>query len=211
MLTAGTSSPVTNPAARFDRLPSEALRKPTRYADGAYSLLPRGRDLANSCVKLATTLKAPFKKRRPHLAEDLDQVADMALVRAAAHYDPNRGTVFATLAGFAVGKACQELVRQDRPRGYRKSPDAPPSVNGLGDLDVPTDDPTTAIERAEDLEIVGTVMARLGPKLADVLRRRHLEGQTLQQVGEVYGVTKERIRQLELQAAMKIRESGIAG
>lgn len=213
MLIPGTTSP--NPATRYAGLPAEALRKPPKLLGLGqdFVLLPHGQDLAMSCLRLAYKLAGPFKIKYPLIAEEFDGVAALALVRAAAFFNPTRGTKFTTYAHHSILKACEGLPRLHRQRGYRRSAQEGPQLGPLHpQLDIATvDDPSAALEHAEDSTIVGTVMARLDPRLADILRRRHLEGQTFQEIGDVYGLTREYIRQLELRACMQIRESGIAG
>ena len=48
--------------------------------------------------------------------------------------------------------------------------------------------------------VIRTVVAALDPRLGEVVRRRCVDGETLEQIGEEFGVVRERIRQLEVKA-----------
>ena len=56
-------------------------------------------------------------------------------------------------------------------------------------------------------------LAKLPPREAMILRQRHLQEQasTLQELGVVLGVSKERVRQLEKRALERLRENALAG
>jgi RNA polymerase primary sigma factor len=65
---------------------------------------------------------------------------------------------------------------------------------------------------AEDLSSqVGHALARLNPREREIVRLRfgigEGEGQTLEEIGQRLGLTRERIRQLEVQALRKLRRS----
>lgn len=61
------------------------------------------------------------------------------------------------------------------------------------------------------MDLVNTVLKNLGSKEADVLRRRFglttTGKETLETIGAVYGVTRERIRQIENQSIQKIKSA----
>lgn len=70
-------------------------------------------------------------------------------------------------------------------------------------------DPESPVLQEEFREHVAEVVESLGDKLAAVVRRRFgLDGEddrTLQDIGDEFGVTRERIRQIESQALEKLR------
>ena len=81
----------------------------------------------------------------------------------------------------------------------------------IGDLveDKTFESPLTGIIKEENKNIIDTVLSTLTDKEKDILTRRfglHSgEPQTLEQIGEEYGLTKERIRQIETKAMSKLR------
>lgn len=62
-------------------------------------------------------------------------------------------------------------------------------------------------ERLKDWNPSGIVEHKLGPreKMKRVLELRYLEGMTLEQVGDIMGVTRERVRQIEAKAIRILR------
>lgn len=108
-------------------------------------------------------------------------------------------------------------------RSYPASLDASREASGDDDRaliemvpDPTADDPLEQLEaRAEAslaAEEVARFLAMLPPKLAMVLRLRyglddHGEARTLEQVGRLMGITRERVRQLEADALQHIRDT----
>jgi len=73
-------------------------------------------------------------------------------------------------------------------------------------LDLPADDPLHLPMKEGLFEYLE---ARLAPRELEVLKMRFCEGMTLEQVGDVYGVTRERIRQIEARAIGYLRHPKI--
>jgi RNA polymerase primary sigma factor len=95
--------------------------------------------------------------------------------------------------------------------------DAPVGEDGdatLGDLVEATDtiSPQSAAESSELGEVVTEALAGLTPREERILRMRFGLGgsgeHTLAEVGKIFGVTRERIRQIEAKALKKLREPG---
>jgi RNA polymerase primary sigma factor len=70
-------------------------------------------------------------------------------------------------------------------------------------------EPDELAELENQAEVVHAVLAGLTPREADVIRKRfgipHDADMTLEQVGQQYGLTRERIRQIEEKALRKLR------
>lgn len=71
------------------------------------------------------------------------------------------------------------------------------------------EDPLANLITEQDAEVIETIFKSLGTKEAKVLKMRfgigYDEPMTLEEVGEHYNLTKERIRQIELKALRKLR------
>ena len=82
----------------------------------------------------------------------------------------------------------------------------------LGDLIKAPDavDPHAAVEASMLAEFVTEALAELTPREQRILRMRFGIGDagehTLEEVGKVFGVTRERIRQIEAKALEKLRD-----
>ena len=59
-------------------------------------------------------------------------------------------------------------------------------------------------ERADTISIVQDAIQQLLPRERDILQMRY-SGQTLQEVGDKYGITRERVRQLQTRAEHKLK------
>lgn len=64
------------------------------------------------------------------------------------------------------------------------------------------------IEAIKKLEKAGLldILKRLSPRERDILKQRFIERKTLEEVGRYYGVTRERIREIEAKSLKRIRE-----
>ena len=64
-------------------------------------------------------------------------------------------------------------------------------------------------------ETLGEAIAGLTPREERILRMRFgiggMDEHTLEEVGQIFGVTRERIRQIEARALMKLRDQGQTG
>jgi len=82
----------------------------------------------------------------------------------------------------------------------------------LGDLIAAPDavDPHTAAEASALRDVVQEAISGLTPREERILRMRFGIGgsgeHTLEEVGEIFGVTRERIRQIEARALAKLRD-----
>lgn len=76
-------------------------------------------------------------------------------------------------------------------------------------LDLADQDPSTALEATALGEVLAELLAELEPKWQRILQLRFgLAGETehtLEEVGQIYGVTRERIRQIEAKALERLR------
>lgn len=59
-------------------------------------------------------------------------------------------------------------------------------------------------------DILTQVMGTLDDRERDIIRRRKLAGETLEEVAVTYGLSRERIRQIEVKAIQKMAEAGAA-
>jgi RNA polymerase primary sigma factor len=100
-------------------------------------------------------------------------------------------------------------------RVYNSSPlsELPESEHSLDEtlMDVRNKAPASEMIAADEVKEVLNLLHRLEPRQAAVLRMRFgLDGEepkTLHEIGERLGLTRERVRQLEREALLKLRES----
>jgi len=112
--------------------------------------------------------------------------------------------------GLPIARVEQVLSMVQEPTSL----DAPVGEDGdatLGDLIKAPDtvDPQTAAEASALQKIVGEALADLTPREQRILRMRFGIGttdHTLEEIGKEFGVTRERIRQIEAKALEKLRD-----
>src|SRR5437879_13663646 len=98
----------------------------------------------------------------------------------------------------------------------RETPRGDDEQNTLSDLveDELAPSPVEAAIRGNLGELTRKVLATLTPREEQILRMRFGIGQktdcTLEEVGKVFAVTRERIRQIEAKALRKLRQPGRA-
>ena len=81
----------------------------------------------------------------------------------------------------------------------------------MGDLiaDHSAENPMANIIKEANKQIVASILDTLGPREAEILKMRFgidaEKAMTLEEVGDYYGLSKERIRQIENKAIRKLR------
>ena len=136
--------------------------------------------------------------------DDLISEANLTLVRAVEKFDFTRGTRFSTYSTWCIVKRFARVVPEEN---YVIDT----FVTGIEEvIQVQPDKAVSELERKESLAHIRSeldkVMAHLTDREREILVRRFgLVGppQTLEQIGEYLGITRERVRQLETRALRK--------
>ncbi|MCB8943177.1 MAG: sigma-70 family RNA polymerase sigma factor [Ardenticatenaceae bacterium] len=109
------------------------------------------------------------------------------------------------------------MLRTSRQPVHLERPVGDESDAELGDFIEDTDVPPPAESVAQTMltEEIGDILDQLTPREARILRLRYGlqdgESRTLKEVGEMFGLSRERIRQLEKEALRKLRHPNFAG
>ncbi|WP_437557713.1 sigma-70 family RNA polymerase sigma factor [Acidithiobacillus sulfuriphilus] len=108
----------------------------------------------------------------------------------------------------APRKVAALLDRMEEPVPLHES-DADGIVPADALADAATADPAEAAEKADLSAVLGRLLTELGPKSAEIIAMRFGLGdedpRTLEELGEIHGVTRERIRQIEAKSLKKLR------
>ncbi len=173
-------------------------------------------------------------RRFPRMGIDLSDLVEegiLGLMTAARKFDSDRGTRFTTYAYYwvrqkmfralhnqcnairwPVWKAPELISACLKGKTEGLTPGEKPVVNALWDLSLAslkTSDPTDFRAIAEIRSAVDYVLRELKPIERKVISRRFGIGcdseQTLEEIGHDFGLTRERIRQIEAQALLKLR------
>ena len=154
--------------------------------------------------------------------EDLYQSGYLAMVAAVNTYDPATGGAFSTWLMYHLKTAFAEAT------GYRTQKGRQEPLNNYLSLDTPLSDEADSDDlmdvvadpaglqwresleesmwRKQLQEALEMALARIPEKYADVLRLRHYQDMTLDDIGEQRGVSKERIRQMENKGIRLLRQ-----
>lgn len=109
------------------------------------------------------------------------------------------------------------MLRTSRQPVHLERPVGDESDAELGDFieDIEAPAPAETVAQTMLTEEIGDILDQLTPREARILRLRYGlqdgESRTLKEVGEMFGLSRERIRQLEKEALRKLRHPGFAG
>lgn len=154
--------------------------------------------------------------------EDLCQSGYLAMVAAVDTYDPAAGGTFSTWLMYHLKTAFAEAT------GYRTQKGRQEPLNNYLSLDTPlTDDADSddlmdvvadpaglqwresledAIWYKELQETVGSALSTVPEQYREILRLRYWEDMTLEDIGELRGVSKERVRKMENKGIRILRQ-----
>lgn len=154
--------------------------------------------------------------------EDLYQSGYLAMVAAVNTYDPAAGGAFSTWLMYHLKNAFAEAT------GYRTQKGRQEPLNNYLSLDTPlTDDADSdnlmdmvadpvglqwrecleeSMWRKQLQEAVGAALSTVPEQYREILRLRYWENMTLEDVGDLRGISKERVRQMENKGIRILRQ-----
>ncbi len=132
---------------------------------------------------------------------------NMSLLRAVEKFDFSRGNKFSTYASWAIMKNFARSIPEEKRRQERY-------VTGKEELfdtapDTRTDEYEVVSSAEQDASRVNRLLDYLDPRERQIIRMRagldNAEGMTLEEIGQELGITKERVRQLNVRIMNKLR------
>jgi RNA polymerase sigma factor (sigma-70 family) len=186
----------------------------TREVNALEGHLRRATDVKNQIVQanLRLVVSVARKHLRPALSlMELISDGNITLMRAVESYDAHRGHRFSTYATLALMKGFARSVPQMLSGGRA----APTTSDQRVLAEVPDGRLSVTNDRLLAREEVGQLLARLDDRERRVLLAHYgiegaspgnrVEPATYEQVGRLLGLTKQRVRQIELSAIAKLR------
>ena len=183
------------------------------------SIVPLAISQANSFYKHAVALRNSRLRN-----DDLVGQAFVGAIKGVDSFDPSKGRL-TTNAAWKIRSTLSRLVRDNTvihiPEYLFAESDGTPGMLPVRSTDtllieeMPVDDQwrddqRRREDREEAQEHVGQLLQCLPPHELDVIKRRFWDGQTLKEIGRDYGVTRERIRQIEKVAIERMRKERLA-
>lgn len=143
---------------------------------------------------------------------ELVSEGNMSLMRAAEKFDYTRGFRFGTYASLAISKDFARSIPQEAARREKPASDSLKEMHR--DLRAPTAAGVVTIERTRQ-SLIKTIKENLDERERYIIlhhfglmgTRIRKKKKTLVQIGEDLDLTKERVRQIELFALKKLRQS----
>jgi len=181
-----------------------------RELDRIDDLLEQANKLKAQITQANLRLVVSIAKRHATLTRDFFEIVsdgNMSLMRAVEKFDYSRGFKFSTYASWAIMKNYARTVPEHKQHGDRYQ-------TGREELLEHLSSPPSEEHESDYLPVVRSTLERmlgtLDERERSILRQRfgldeHREPQTLQRIGRRFGVSKERIRQLEARAMTKLR------
>jgi RNA polymerase sigma factor (sigma-70 family) len=179
-------------------------------------LSPDRQELAARYVPLARRLALPWKRQWPHARDEFEGAALLALVQAAASFDPDRNVKFATFARFRIGGALRdtrrELLLQARSLGAIEldADQTPPHVQRQGRvLGIEPDRPVGW--EIESRDAVDRWLRKLPARHAAACREIYLLGKSQLEAARAIGLSQSRLCSMHRDALEMLGQSRSPG
>ena len=177
----------------------------------AKQLVDQAQLVKNRLVRANLRLVVSIAKKHVRPTNDFFELVsdgNMSLIRAVEKFDYDRGNKFSTYASWAIMKNFARTIPEEHTRRDRFVTGQEAMFDAAADRRGDEGEAESAHKRMRD--IVKGMLGKLDPRERRIIVSRYgLDGnveQTLEQLGHELGVTKERIRQLETRAQLKLKK-----
>ncbi len=169
------------------------------------------RDLLIEC-----NLRLVHNSASKHLqiGQNLDELksdAHISLMRAVEKFDYGRGFKFSTYATWAIVKNYARSIPDENTRKQRFMTGHDELFDAKADVHTDEQEMLASAEMAKNR--VANLLQALDPRTREVIRMRTgIDGSaemTLEQIGQHFGITKERVRQINVRGMKQLREKAV--
>jgi len=163
--------------------------------------------LINANMRLVVNIAKRHAAQTDNFFELLSD-GNMSLIRAVEKFDFGRGFKFSTYASWAIMKNFARTIPDEKHRRER-------FVTGHDEVfevapDMRSDEHEAVATKERASHNINRLLEHLEPREREIIRMRagldnHAKGMTLEEIGQQFGITKERVRQLNARAMKKLR------
>jgi len=189
----------------------EPARARTEDLSAIEDLQNQAQQLKDQLVNCNMRLVVSIAKRHAAQADNFFELlsdGNVSLLRAVEKFDFGRGNKFSTYASWAIMKNFARSIPEEKHRRERY-------VTGHDELfeaapDTRSDEHEIVASAEQATHKVNRLLEYLDPRERQIIRLRAgldsgSAGMTLEKIGEQLGITKERVRQLNVRAMKKLR------
>jgi RNA polymerase sigma factor (sigma-70 family) len=166
------------------------------------------RDLLISCNQRLVYNQAKLHLGTTENIDDLVSDGNLSLMRAVEKFDYGRGFKFSTYATWAIMKNFARSIPDEKTHRSRYMTGLDEMFDARADVRTDEGEVLAAADAAKDR--VNQLLDHLDPRTREVIRKRMgLDGSeemTLEQIGQHFGITKERVRQINVRGMKQLRE-----
>jgi RNA polymerase sigma factor (sigma-70 family) len=140
--------------------------------------------------------------------DDLVSDGNLSLMRAVEKFDYGRGNKFSTYATWAIMKNFARSIPDEKTHKQRYMTGHDELFDAKADVRTDEQEVLAAADAARDR--VNRLLDHLDARTREVIRMRTgldgTEEMTLEQIGQHFGITKERVRQINVRGMKQLRE-----
>jgi RNA polymerase sigma factor (sigma-70 family) len=166
------------------------------------------RDLLIECNQRLVHSQASKRLQVGQSIDELKSDANLSLMRAVEKFDYSRGNKFSTYATWAIMKNFARSIPDENTRKQRYMTGTEELFDGKADVRTDEQEILAAADAARNR--VNVLLDQLDPRTREVIKMRTgLDGSeemTLEQIGQHFGITKERVRQINVRGMKQLRE-----
>jgi RNA polymerase primary sigma factor len=189
----------------------DVLQARTQDLDAIEHLQKQAQEIKDMLVSCNMRLVVSIAKRHSAQTDNFFELlsdGNVSLLRAVEKFDYSRGNKFSTYASWAIMKNFARSIPEEKHRRERY-------LTGHEELfeaaqDNRSDEHEIVASAEQATHKVNRLLEYLDPRERQIIRLRAgldsgAEGMTLEKIGEQLGITKERVRQLNVRAMKKLR------